>query len=64
MISILDYGLGNSGSVQNMISKIGKDSKIISSVEEIFLAEKLMSLNMDLFMQEHRKIWVLQVQLW
>ena len=41
MISILDYGLGNSGSVQNMISKIGKDSKIISSVEEIFLAEKL-----------------------
>ena len=41
MIVIVDYGLGNLGSIQNMIKKIGYDSIISRNKEEISKATKL-----------------------
>ncbi|MFN7013903.1 MAG: imidazole glycerol phosphate synthase subunit HisH [Bacteroidia bacterium] len=41
MTTIIDYGCGNLGSIQNMIKKIGGVSKISSNPEEISNAEKL-----------------------
>lgn len=41
MITIVDYGMGNLGSVFNMFKKIGVEAKISSEVEEISRAEKL-----------------------
>ena len=41
MISIIDYGMGNIGSISNMLKKIGTTSIRASSVEEIFKAEKI-----------------------
>ena len=35
MITIVDYGMGNLGSVFNMFKKIGIASKITSDLEEI-----------------------------
>lgn len=35
MISILNYGLGNLASITNMLSKVGVESRIISSPDEI-----------------------------
>lgn len=41
MIVIIDYGLGNLGSIKNMLSKIGHDSIITSDIEQINNASKL-----------------------
>jgi glutamine amidotransferase len=41
MIAIIDYGLGNLGSIQNMIKKIGENSKIITHPEELSEAKKI-----------------------
>ena len=41
MITIVDYGLGNLGSIKNMLKKIGSDSIITSDIELISQAEKL-----------------------
>lgn len=41
MIAIIDYGMGNLGSVVNMIKKVGGDTFISSSVEEIEKADKI-----------------------
>jgi len=41
MITIIDYGMGNLGSVANMIKKIGAQSKISSDLNEIREAEKI-----------------------
>jgi glutamine amidotransferase len=41
MITILDYGLGNLGSIQNMLKKIGKNSVISSSKDDIMKASKI-----------------------
>lgn len=38
---IIDYGMGNLGSIQNMMKKIGYGSEITSSPERIALASKL-----------------------
>ena len=35
MITIIDYGMGNLGSVFNMFKKIGVVSKITSDLEEL-----------------------------
>jgi len=40
MITIIDYGLGNLGSIQNMIKKIGSESIITSDISLIEKAEK------------------------
>lgn len=41
MIVIVDYGMGNSGSIRNMLKYVGVSSIISSSVEEISAADKL-----------------------
>nr|WP_293303671.1 imidazole glycerol phosphate synthase subunit HisH [Allomuricauda sp.] len=41
MITIVDYKVGNLGSIQNMLKKIGATSLITSDPEEIAKAEKL-----------------------
>ena len=42
MIIIVNYGMGNLGSVQNMFKKVGAQSKISSDLKEIEEAEKLL----------------------
>lgn len=42
MVIIIDYGMGNLGSIQNMFKKIGYPSKITSNIDEINRAEKLL----------------------
>jgi glutamine amidotransferase len=41
MITIIDYGAGNLGSIQNMIRKIGYKAIVSSNEEDIFNADKL-----------------------
>jgi imidazole glycerol-phosphate synthase subunit HisH len=41
MITIIDYGLGNLGSINNMFKWVGVDSKITSDVNEIKKAKKI-----------------------
>lgn len=42
MITIVDYGMGNLGSVKNMFKRIGVESKISSEISEIDKASKLL----------------------
>lgn len=41
MVLIVDYGLGNLGSIQNMLKKIGVKSVISSNVDDVCNADKL-----------------------
>ena len=41
MITIIDYGMGNLGSIKNMLKKIGVDSLISNRKDEIVAADKL-----------------------
>jgi glutamine amidotransferase len=41
MITIVDYGMGNLGSIQNMLNKIGTESIITNDLEKIYQAEKI-----------------------
>jgi imidazole glycerol-phosphate synthase subunit HisH len=41
MIAILDYGIGNLGSIKNMLKKIGAESVIANDVATVAAAEKL-----------------------
>lgn len=41
MISIIDYGAGNLGSIANMLRKLGQPAIITSNPEDIKIAEKL-----------------------
>ena len=42
MITIIDYGMGNLGSVQNMLNRIGVQSQITNSITAIEKADKLL----------------------
>jgi imidazole glycerol-phosphate synthase subunit HisH len=42
MIVVVDYGMGNLGSIHNMFKKIGVESKITSSLKEIKSATKIL----------------------
>lgn len=42
MIAIIDYGMGNLGSVLNMFKKVGASAKITSNPEEISKAAKIL----------------------
>ena len=42
MVTIIDYGMGNLGSVFNMFKKIGVDSVITSDIDEVKKAEKIL----------------------
>lgn len=41
MITIVDYGVGNLGSIRNMLKKVGSESRITSFPSEISTANKL-----------------------
>ncbi|HPJ68315.1 MAG TPA: imidazole glycerol phosphate synthase subunit HisH [Desulfobacteraceae bacterium] len=41
MISIVNYGMGNLGSIINMLKKIGQDSKLVSMPSEIRSSERI-----------------------
>ena len=41
MIAVIDYGLGNLGSIKNMLKKIGVDSQITSDINVIDASTKL-----------------------
>lgn len=41
MITIIDYKVGNLGSISNMLKKIGVESKVTSNINEILNADKL-----------------------
>ena len=41
MISVIDYGMGNCGSVVNMIRKIGGEARIVSTYEDVLTSKKL-----------------------
>ena len=41
MISVIDYGAGNIGSILNMVRKLSGEAKLVSTPEEISKAEKL-----------------------
>ena len=41
MIQIVNYGMGNIGSIVNMLKKIGRHSRIISTPDEIDRGMKL-----------------------
>ena len=42
MITIIDYGIGNLGSVVNMIKKVGGKSIVTSNIEEVKRAKKIL----------------------
>lgn len=42
MVTIVNYGMGNLGSVQNMLKRIGVKSIISSDINEIEKAEKIL----------------------
>ncbi|MGC9460075.1 imidazole glycerol phosphate synthase subunit HisH [Vibrio genomosp. F10] len=42
MISIINYGMGNIGSVANIIKKVGGECEIITTPEEVVAASKLL----------------------
>lgn len=56
MIVIVDYGMGNLGSVQNMFKKVGAVSKISSDLEEISQANKILLPGVGAFDIAMRKI--------
>ena len=41
MITIIDYGLGNLGSIKNMLKKVGAESEITTDLDKISNASKL-----------------------
>lgn len=41
MISVIDYGVGNLGSMLNMLRKVGAQAQLVSTSEELDRAEKL-----------------------
>jgi glutamine amidotransferase len=49
MISVLDYGAGNVGSVIRMIKRSGGVAQRISSSEEALIAKKLLILGVGAF---------------
>ena len=56
MITIIDYGMGNLGSVLNMFKKLGIASKITSDLEEIKSAKKLLLPGVGSFDKAMQKI--------
>jgi len=42
MITVIDYGVGNLGSIINMFRKIGVDAKLTNNAQDIIEAEKLL----------------------
>ncbi|WP_421941594.1 imidazole glycerol phosphate synthase subunit HisH [Pedobacter sp.] len=56
MITIIDYGMGNLGSVLNMFKKVGATAKVSSDLNEISKAEKILLPGVGAFDTAMRKI--------
>jgi glutamine amidotransferase len=56
MIHIVNYGMGNLGSIQNMLKKLGVESQIIESPEECLNAEKLILPGVGAFDEAMRQL--------
>ena len=56
MIIIVDYGMGNLGSVQNMFKRVGAKSKISANLEDIAAAEKILLPGVGAFDKAMQKI--------
>ncbi|MEO2173473.1 MAG: imidazole glycerol phosphate synthase subunit HisH, partial [bacterium] len=56
MITIIDYGMGNLGSIQNMFKRIGVKSQISSELEQIKQAEKILLPGVGAFDQAMKRI--------
>lgn len=56
MIAIVDYGMGNLGSIQNMLKKIGSSSKITSDPVQISEASKIILPGVGAFDRAMNKI--------
>ena len=41
-VSLISYGLGNLGSVTNMLKRVGAESRLVSSPEEILASDRLL----------------------
>ena len=52
MIAIIDYGVGNLGSIQNMLNYLQIEAKITCSVEDIWKADKLILPELEHLTQE------------
>lgn len=64
MITIVDYGMGNLGSIANMVRRIGGKSIITSSKNEIKKAEKLILPGVGAFdngMQNLKKLGLIEI---
>ncbi|MFD1766086.1 imidazole glycerol phosphate synthase subunit HisH [Sphingorhabdus buctiana] len=55
-ISIVDYGVGNLGSIKNMFKKLGASSRIVSNAEEISESKKLILPGVGAFDAGMRKL--------
>jgi imidazole glycerol-phosphate synthase subunit HisH len=42
MITVVDYGMGNLGSIHNMFKKIGAETEISSNLDKISKAKKIL----------------------
>ena len=62
MITIINYGLGNLGSVQNMLKRIGVPCKITSDLKEIEAAEKILLPGVGAFDSAIQKIDALNLR--
>ncbi len=56
MITIIDYGMGNLGSIQNMFKRIGVKSQISSELKQIKQAEKILLPGVGAFDQAMKRI--------
>lgn len=64
MIVIVDYGMGNLGSIRNMLKKVGADSQMTSDPESILRAEKIILPGVGAFdhgMQQLKKLNCLEI---
>jgi imidazole glycerol-phosphate synthase subunit HisH len=64
MIAIIDYEMGNLGSIRNMLKMLGHDSKITSDLEQIAQADKLILPGVGAFdagMKNLRRLNLIQV---
>ena len=61
MIVIVDYGMGNLGSIANMLKKIGAECKITSNREEIAGAEKLILPGVGSYAQAMKNLTAMEI---
>ncbi len=61
MVTIVNYGMGNVGSIQNMLKKLGEESICTSDPQQILDAEKLILPGVGAFAQGMRNLYDLNL---